>query len=70
MELEPSEINKNTTKTVRILKGDKNNSIPDDAFRDYSSLESVHIEDGANVTTIGYEAFFLLFIVKINYYSK
>ncbi len=56
MELEPSKIN-DETKSVRILKGDKNNSIPDFAFEGYSSLESVHIEDGANVTIIGLFAF-------------
>ncbi len=57
MELQPSEINIHTTNTVRILNGDEDNSIPDRAFRGYSSLESVHIEDGANVRTIGESAF-------------
>ncbi len=59
MELEPSKINKNTTKTVRILKGDKyNNCIPYRAFSGYSSLESVQIEDGASIITIGEYAFY------------
>ncbi len=57
MELEPSEIN-DETKTVRILKGDEDNSIPNDAFFEYSSLESVHIEDRANITYIGKFAFY------------
>ncbi len=49
--------NNATIETVRIRKGDYNNSIPDFAFRGYSSLESVQIEDDANITTIGEGAF-------------
>ncbi len=63
MELELSEIN-DETKTVRIIKGDENNSIPDRAFLVNSSLGSVHIEDGANITTIGEYAFWRCLSLK------
>ncbi len=57
MKLRPTKLKK-TTKSVRIVKGDnKNNSIPDEAFRGHSSLESLQMEDDANITTIGEYAF-------------
>ncbi len=55
LKLEPGKINRRS-KTVRILKGDSNNSIPSYAFRGYS-LKSVQIEGGANITTIEQDAF-------------
>ncbi len=48
---------KEQIKTVRILEN-SNLSIPDGAFAQWFSLESVDIEDGANITTIGEFAFF------------
>ncbi len=48
---------KEQIKTVRILESNNLNCIPDEAFHRWSSLESVDIEDGANITIIGEYAF-------------
>ncbi len=50
---------KKRVKTVRVLNNSNLNCIPEGAFSRWSSLESVHIEDGANenITTINRYAF-------------
>ncbi len=48
---------KKRIKVVRILENSNLNWIPSKAFRHWSSLESVHIEDGTKITTIGWNAF-------------
>ncbi len=48
---------KQKIKVVRILKNSNLNYIPKEYFSHWHLLESVHIEDGTNITAIGRNAF-------------
>ena len=64
----PWEYNKTrkTVETVKILRSSNIRSIPFYAFRGFTSLQSVRIEDGAIVTEIGAHVLFNI----VGYYNQ